>query len=348
MRYLMNGLAAFLTAILQIALLSAGSVCAAPPIVSLDVKLADGLPPENPGAVVKALTDAGFSNVRLQSGGGEKGGIREGKVGETKTFAVTGLLEGDNRLILPGGSFRIGDKAGLQLWIAKLADGGEAGLAAKPLKFGLTAEHLKATHEALRQTLEESTKGEPANRVLRAITNKTGLKLVIDPSAKEAIRSSEPNLDEFQGMACGTALAAALRPLGCVFVPERPLGGEIQIKIADSRVIPESWPVGWSGGKSPGELAPKFFEFLNIEVKERPVSEVIEAIAGRSKLAVVFDYNNLARHRIEPATAIVNLPRKKYAYNEALRKVLGQAKMKLELRADEAEQPFLWITSSAP
>jgi hypothetical protein len=344
MRSSMNGLAAFAAVIL----LATESLLAGPPVVSLDVKLADGLPPENPGSVVKALTDAGFSSVRLQSGGGEKAGIREGKIGETKTFAVSGVLEGGNMLYLPGGKFRIGDKAGLQLWIAKLADGGEAGLAAKPLKFGLTAEYLKATHEALKQPVEESTKGEPANRVLRAITARTGLKLVIDPSAKEAIRSAEPNLDEFQGMACGTALAAALRPLGCVFVPERPLGGEIQLKIADSRTISESWPVGWSGGKSPGELAPKFFEFLNIEIKERPVSEVIEAIAGRSKLPVVFDYNNLARHRIEPTTATVSLPRQKYSYSAALRKALGQAKMKLELRADEAEQPFLWLTSSAP
>ena len=75
MRYLMNGLVAFLAVLW----LAAGSLYAGPPIVSLDVKLADGLPPDNPGAVVKALTDAGFSNVRLQSGGSDRSGIREGQ-----------------------------------------------------------------------------------------------------------------------------------------------------------------------------------------------------------------------------------------------------------------------------
>lgn len=337
-----------LLASLALAASIATSAAAGPPVVSLDVKLEGGLPPENPGAVVKSLTDAGFSNVRLQSGGGEKPGIRESKVGDTKTFMVSGLLTGDNTIRLPGGSFRVSDKAGLQLWIAKLADGGEAGLHAQPLKFGLTAEHLKAVHETLKQTYDEPTKGEPSNQVLKAITTRIGLKLVIDPSARDAIRSTDPVLDEFQGMACGTALAAALRPLGCVYIPERPLGGALQLKIADSQSLAESWPIGWAGGKSPGQMAPSLFEFLNIEVKDRPVREVLDAVATRTKLPLVFDHNNLAKHRIDPATAKVNLPRDRTSYNAALRKVLTQAKMKFEVRADEAEQPFLWVTSSMP
>ena len=36
------------------------------------------------------------------------------------------------------------------------------------------------------------------------------------------------------------------------------------------------------------------------------------------------------------------------SYSQALRRVLSQAKLKYELRVDEADKPFLWITTIKP
>jgi len=63
---------------------------------------------------------------------------------------------------------------------------------------------------------------------------------------------------------------------------------------------------------------------------------------------VLIDHNALARQGIDPAKAAVTLPRSKTTYSLALRKLLFQAKLKYEVRCDEADKPFLWISTVKP
>ena len=74
--------------------------------------------------------------------------------------------------------------------------------------------------------------------------------------------------------------------------------------------------------------------------------DALEAISERLKTPMLFDYNSLARQRIEPEKAKVTLPPKRMFYQEILRQVLYQAKLKSDLRLDEAGKPFLWISAS--
>ena len=36
------------------------------------------------------------------------------------------------------------------------------------------------------------------------------------------------------------------------------------------------------------------------------------------------------------------------SYSQVLRKILSQAKLRYELRVDDADKPFLWITTVKP
>ena len=54
---------------------------------------------------------------------------------------------------------------------------------------------------------------------------------------------------------------------------------------------------------------------------------------------MLIDHNALARHGIDPAKAMVTLPRSRTTYSLALRKLLFQAGLKFELRCDEAGIP---------
>ncbi len=56
----------------------------------------------------------------------------------------------------------------------------------------------------------------------------------------------------------------------------------------------------------------------------------------------------LALHGVDPETIPAELPSKRISYSQTLGRVLGQAKLKYELRVDEAEQPFLWVTTFKP
>jgi hypothetical protein len=149
-------------------------------------------------------------------------------------------------------------------------------------------------------------------------------------------------------MSQGTALAAMLRPLGLGFAPQREIGGKVSLKIAPQKDLTELWPVGWTDDEKAKDLAPDLFKFLNVEIADTPLTEAMAAIQGRLDFPFFYDHNNLARDRIEPSQVRVSLPAGRTYYNKILRQLLFQAKLKADLRADEAGKPFLWITTIKP
>ena len=78
------------------------------------------------------------------------------------------------------------------------------------------------------------------------------------------------------------------------------------------------------------------------------MAEALAAIAGRLKAPLVFDAAALGVHGIDPATVQAEVPQKRMTYSQILGKVLMQARLKYELRVDETDKPFLWITSVKP
>jgi hypothetical protein len=126
-------------------------------------------------------------------------------------------------------------------------------------------------------------------------------------------------------------------------VPEKN-GNEIRLRITSSRNSKEHWPVGWPPKGNPSETLPDLFKFLNVEIEKTPLSETLTAIGGRVKAPLLFDHNALARGEIDLQTK-VTLPKSNTFYARALDRLLAQAKLKYELRVDEADKPFLWITT---
>jgi hypothetical protein len=68
-------------------------------------------------------------------------------------------------------------------------------------------------------------------------------------------------------------------------------------------------------------------------------------VGKRVKAPIVIDYNALARLDVDLATKKVDLPKTNTFYARALDRVLSQANLKYEVRVDEADKPFLWISS---
>jgi hypothetical protein len=57
------------------------------------------------------------------------------------------------------------------------------------------------------------------------------------------------------------------------------------------------------------------------------------------------DHGALARRQIEPAHIMVSLPAQRTFYKNILNRILFQARLKGELRVDEAGRPLFWITT---
>jgi hypothetical protein len=118
----------------------------------------------------------------------------------------------------------------------------------------------------------------------------------------------------------------------------------VQYRLVTAQGASEVWPIGWPTEKQPAKVAPKLFEFLNAEIEGVSAGEAIEAIRGRLDVPFLFDHNNIALHRVDLTKEVV-VPSKRTYYSRVLEQVLFKAGMKYEVRVDENERPFLWITT---
>lgn len=318
---------------------------AADPRVDLEIALEANPVGADMRAWSEMLSQAGFSSVRVRTAGKDSPALQKSGPAAAPAFHVVGVLTADNQLLLPKGRFALRDRAAIEQWLRKLRDDGEDGISIKPSAFGLLPKQLVAVHEALEAPVNFSTLGKQPREVARQIAQRLTLKFTTDPAGQRALAADEPVLDELQGLSSGTALAAVLRPVGLVLVPEKS-GGDLRLRIADGRTAPEHWPVGWPlKERTPAETLPDLFKFLNVEIAQTPLAEALAAIGSRVKAPLLIDRNAVAKESID-LHAKVTLPKANTFYAKALDRLLSQARLKYELRIDEADHPFLWITAT--
>ena len=106
----------------------------------------------------------------------------------------------------------------------------------------------------------------------------------------------------------------------------------------------ESWPIGWPTDKKARQLAPQLFEFLDVDIQRQPLADVLEVLQPRIEIPMLLDHDGCARHRVDPARAIVSIPAGRSFYQRILSSILVQSMLTSEIRQDEIGNPFLWIT----
>jgi hypothetical protein len=291
------------------------------------------------------LTRAGFSSVRFRVGQ-DAPSLTQGGTAAARTYRVVGVLSAQKQLLLPHGRFTLNDAGAIQRWLQTLRNEGEEGLTTKPAGFGLLPRQLIEVQQALAAPVRAATKGQPPREVARQIAAEVPLPFVSDTTVPPVLAAGEGVADELQGLAAGTALAALLRPLGLVLVPEKN-AGKLRLRIAMAGQAREFWPVGWPPKEPPGQTLPELFKFLNVEIDRTPVGDVVEAIRQRVGVPVLYDHLALARHKVD-LSAPVSVPKSHTFYAKALSQALATAQLKYELRVDEAGKPFLWITTLRP
>jgi hypothetical protein len=327
-----------------LAMVTVSQMEAANPRVDLEIAAEPAFSMVQAAAWSELLSKAGFSSVRIRGGNdGEQAAIMTRGSAAAPAYQVLGILTGNNQLLLPEGRFGLMDRGAIEKWLEKLRSGGEEEILIKPVAFGLLPRQLVAVHEALAVSVKTSTAGKYPREVAKAIADGLTLKFVTDGAGQQALAAGEPVVDELQGVSSGTALAAVLRPAGLALVPVRS-GSEVQLRIAAAKSVKEFWPIGWPPKGNPRETLPALFEFLNVEITQVPISEAINAIGGRLKAPVLLDHNSIALYRVNLKTP-VDLPKANTFYGAALDRLLAQAKLKYELKVDEAGKPVVWITT---
>ena len=332
-------------ALAAICVLVAPPLTAAEPRIDIEVCTDPDFPLTDAGKWNAMLGELGLSSVRIRGAKpSDAPAVKRTGRDDSPAYHVTAMLTADGKLNLPNrGRFTLADKGRLAAWFDKLRGDGIEAIASKPAAFGLLPSQLVEVHEALKAPVKFSTKGQAPRDVAKKIADTLPLKFVTDTASQTALGSLEPVADEFQGLSAGTVTAAVLRPLGLVMFPEKG-DGKLRLRIADSRSAKEHWPIGWPPKAAPGQTVPELFKFLNVEVTDFSLGQTLAAIGSRVKVPIVIDYNALARLEVNLATKKVELPKSNTFYGKALDRILFQADLKYEVRADEADKPFLWIS----
>ncbi len=329
-------------------LIAAAPLCADQPPqvpVSMELLTEPGFAIDGQRSWIDALNKVGVTSVRIRSARpDEEPSIANRGTEDQPRYAIVGLLSSDNRLHLPGLSIKMSDHQKLSDWLARLRGGGQDAITGDPGAFGLTAKQFLQLHEAIKPPFKESTKNQPVRMVVKQIVADIPVQVDMDATVEKLLDEGEPVSDELQGLSHATALAAAVRPLGLVVLVTgqgQRVGG---LRIAQPQAKQEPWPVGIALVGSPNKSAPTLFKFISVEINEEPLSSALEAIAGRLKMPVLFDHNAIALQDIDLNTK-VSLPAKKTYYKKIIDDLLFQAKLRSELRVDDRDEPFLWITS---
>lgn len=336
--------------VVTFALIYAKPVICAEPRIELHIYTAEGLPTGSEQDWYQLLTQLGIADLQFRGAtAGQQAGIVTRGSATEPTYQVTGLLTARNELVVPGGRFTTRDRPRLSAWVRRLKEAGpEVASTTRKLPFDLSPALLAEARRALRRPLTSQTAGEEFGSTYVQLVDSLGLTPIPSGEASSDMRNAEAVADELRGISCGTALAAVLRPLGLAFAPRRSASRELVLVIFRPAPNSEIWPIGWNAEERRRQLLPKLFEFLNAEIEGVSVAEAVETVRARLDVPLLYDHNALARYGIDLQKIPAKMPAKRTSYSLLLQKVLGQAKLKLELRTDDAGKPFFWVTSVMP
>ena len=212
------------------------------------------------------------------------------------------------------------------------------------LLFGLSDSQYAAVRRDLSRPVDFSTKGVSVQELLSRISQRLDLQLLVDRNVNVALAEADKFEIELRDVSRGTVLAYAVRSAGLVLQPR--LGSNRQpeylVTVAGGQTV---WPVGWPVTKPERDVLPTMFEMLNVELDDVDLAQVVTVIAERLKAPVLVDQQALVRQKIDMATIKVSHPSKQTFYKKVLQIVLFKARLKHEVRVDDADKPLIWITT---
>jgi hypothetical protein len=332
----------FATAIFGVTIIWAAALLAAPR-VELEVVFQPSIQTNATAQKwTKTLSELGLRDVRfrpIQSGEGPA--LKTEGSGETAVSRVTAVMNNRGALVTPGGQFTLSDGAKLKQWLGEVqATGGKL----ERTLYGLLPKQFEEIKRQLAAPVGFSTKGMRPEKAIEQIRAVLTLPLQIDPAVAQAVAGDDPVRDELEGISLGTALAAIARPAGAVLLPKAD-GNRMSLALIAPRGGVEGWPIGWQPEMvDQSKIVPKLFDFTHVDIDGVPASKAIDAIADYAKVPFVFDYNNMAQHRVDLKKP-VKVPAGQSYYRRILDRVLFQAGLKAEIRLDDANSPILWITT---
>ena len=282
----------------------------------------------------------------------DKPGIDQQILGTTRRVTVTAQLDSNGDIVLAEKRFRRSDVVKLGEWIRELKTYGAQGAPEDAPLWGLQkAEFLKLQTE-LRKPVSAETLGRPMTEALSSLDLPLYYPLAFSSDAARILQQeSLTTRNELQQVAKGTALAILLREMNLAFEPKRLPNESIVLNVDLASEIVKSWPIGWDPtplGLTRIQLAKDFYVPTNVEVPQKSMNAYLDEMSAAVNLPVFVDGLAIDSLSLNFDEVLVSYPRAHTSWSISLRTLLSKMKLTQELRIDENDRPFLWITRFQP
>ncbi len=320
------------------------------PSVRVEMELATepGFSPLETQNWYRLLTGLGVRRLRIGGlGPAAKLSVERLRLGGTTVVRVRGRLTARNRLVVPGGSFSLGDARRIRRWLEQLQQPPRRQDSAPRGPFGLSATELARLRQLLSPAVPQPTQGRSRGEVFTQLERLCPVPLQAPPGLAAILdREGGPVQVELKGLALGTSLACVLRPAGYVLVV-RKNGPSFRLAAVPARAAEEIWPVGFRVSKLQGKRFERLFVPVPVNVAQGTrVTQVLPAFAKGLKMPILVDHLGLAAAGLELEQLRTFHPPKRRAYLFALESLLGRAGLVVQVREDEAGRVFLWVTAA--
>ncbi|TWT57904.1 hypothetical protein KOR42_12710 [Thalassoglobus neptunius] len=322
-------------------------------ILSIDILL-----PRNSTDIVRAqewgrvFEKLGHSVRISRPVGKEEPSIKETTRGSLRVVRLKGAMDRDGLLYFPDVVFKVGESEQLKTWLDELIVYGAQGAPEGKKLWGLNQTQFEQVLKQLSQPVESSTLEKSFEAAIASLPFSKDVPLVVDPQAQKQFGSVQEQIvqQEYSGLTLGTALAGLLNDFGLGFMPLRTPDGTLQLSVRRKQELTNGWPIGWKvDDLTPrNQIAPALFEFVRTGFENRPLTEVLAAIASQTKVPVVVDLPACKEKSIDPSASLVSYPQKQTAWAVVLASVVRQGKLTHSIRQDEAGKPVVLVAPFVP
>jgi hypothetical protein len=317
-----------------------------PVVINLEVVLGPDVPITAPQEWAQRLGQLGLSRLQIHSVRSPEKPRAVFNQQRTR-IDVLAVLTSRNELVLPERRFRASDIVALREYFGQLPqalaeEGVERGL------FNLTEQQFGELLADLGRPVGLPTVGRTSAEILTHCDRQFRIPIRRDVQTLPLLKSGQPLAVELQDLTGGTLLAIALRRDGLTFVPLVGASGKLELAVSPYQRGQDTWPPGWRPQGSPRQAAPRLYESLSVEIEGFTLASALKALSPRLGVPVVMDEWTLGQLDIRPDTIKVKLPRKKTTLKSTVDRLCSQARLAAEVRVDERDTPFLWITQFGP
>ncbi len=316
--------------------------------IDLEIALDRGAGPTAARDWYALFTDLGVEQLRIRAPvAGDRPEVTTVGSRDSVGYKVLATVSSRGEFMVPGHRFTARQREEISAWLDDLRARGPQGASGEldQLPFALPVAELAAARKDLSRRVSVSTKDRPPVDILNELADELDHPLVVTKALARAIRESEPASEELRGLAMGTALAYLVRPAGLSIVPRLGRKGQLEYAVIEPAEGTEVWPVGWPPEKPRNEFLPDLFASSSISIDDYPLSKMLDVVSENLKAPILYDHYALAREGVDLDAIRISLPRKQTTYGLALKRALAKAALVYEMRVDEAEKPFLWVTT---